>query len=350
VSISSPTSTTFPAGASIAFAGSATDSQDGNLASRLAWTSSIDGPLGTGALVSKVLSGGTHTITASVADSGGLTGSKQMSISVMSANTAPVVSIVSPTSTTFPTGSSIAFSGSATDVQDGNLAARLVWTSTVDGPLGTGASFIRPLSAGTHIITASVTDSGGLSGSKQMSISVGSANTAPVVTITSPTITSFAAGTGIAFSGSATDTQDGNLTTRIVWVSSLTGQIGSGGGFTTVLAQGTHVITASVTDGGGATSTKQVTVTVAPAVVESSTQGLLAASAYKVRALQRVDLTWSGLPTTKVDVYRDGLKIATVSNTGYWTDILNKKGGGIYTYSVCGTGTTTCSNQVTAIF
>jgi hypothetical protein len=196
-----------------------------------------------------------------------------------------------------------------------------------------------------------VTDSGGLTGSRQMSITVGGANTAPVVTIASPTSTTFPAGTGLAFSGSATDSQDGNLTPRMVWTSSLTGQIGSGGSFTTALAQGTHVITASVTDSAGATSSKQVTVTVSAPVVESSTQVMLAASAYKIRSSQRVDLTWSGLATTKIDVYRDGLKIATISNTGYWTDLLwSKKGSGTYTYSVCGTGTTTCSNQVMAAF
>jgi hypothetical protein len=136
----------------------------------------------------------------------------------------------------------------------------------------------------------------------------------------------------------------------MVWVSSLTGQIGSGGSFTSALAPGTHVVTASVTDGGGATSMKQVTVTVAAPVVEASTQVMLAASAYRIKSAERVDLSWSGLSTSRVDVYRDGAKIETISNTGYWTDLLNRKRGGTYTYTVCGTGTTTCSAPVSATF
>jgi hypothetical protein len=80
---------------------------------------------------------------------------------VVQTNTAPTTTIASPASgTSVAGGTSLAFSGSATDTQDGNLNASLVWTSSRDGQIGTGASFSRTLSVGSHVVTASVTDHG----------------------------------------------------------------------------------------------------------------------------------------------------------------------------------------------
>lgn len=89
-------------------------------------------------------------------------------------NTAPTVSITSPANgTTVAQGTSVTFTGTATDTQDGNLSASLAWTSSINGTIGTGASFsTSTLSAGTHTITASVTDSGGLQGSASISLTV----------------------------------------------------------------------------------------------------------------------------------------------------------------------------------
>ena len=52
------------------------------------------------------------------------------------------------------------------------LTVRLAWTSDRDGALGTGGAFARPLSAGTHRITASVTDAGGLAGAAAVTVIV----------------------------------------------------------------------------------------------------------------------------------------------------------------------------------
>ena len=76
----------------------------------------------------------------------------------------------------------------------------------------------------------------------------------------------------------------------------------------------------------------------------------LSVVAYKVQGLQKADLTWSGATSTNVDVYRDGALRTTVSNTGSYTDHINKRGGGSYTYQVCEAGTSTCSDVVTASF
>jgi hypothetical protein len=44
------------------------------------------------------------------------------------------------------------------------------------------------------------------------------------------------------------------------------------------------------------------------------------ASGYKVQGRHTVDLSWSGASTTNVDVYRNGVVIATTGNDGFYTD------------------------------
>jgi len=89
-------------------------------------------------------------------------------------NTAPAVVISAPADgASFTEGSAVSFAGSATDAEDGDLSASLTWSSSLDGTIGSGASFqTTTLSAGSHTITASVTDSGGLAGSAQISITI----------------------------------------------------------------------------------------------------------------------------------------------------------------------------------
>ncbi|MBN1640499.1 MAG: S8 family serine peptidase, partial [Anaerolineae bacterium] len=100
-------------------------------------------------------------------------------------NLPPSVSIASPTDgATFDSGASIPFSGSATDAEDGVLTSSLVWTSSRDGPIGTGGSVSAVLSDGTHTVTASVTDSGGETGSASITVVVQSAS-GSTVTVTS---------------------------------------------------------------------------------------------------------------------------------------------------------------------
>src|SRR6185295_12023986 len=77
----------------------------------------------------------------------------------------------------FTAGQPIAFTATASDLEDGPLTARLAWVSDRDGALGMGGAFSRSLSAGTHRITASVTDSGGLAGSAGVTVTVRAATT-----------------------------------------------------------------------------------------------------------------------------------------------------------------------------
>ena len=177
-------------------------------------------------------------------------------------NDPPTVSIISPTDgSTFGSGTTILFEGTASDTEEGDLTASLVWTSDIDGQIGTGGSFSTTLSDGSHTITAEVTDSDSKTGSDSIGVVIG--NDAPVVSITSPADGStFDSGATILFEGTASDTEDGDLTAGLVWTSDIDGQIGTGGSFSTTLSDGSHTITASVTDSGGKTGSNSIKITV----------------------------------------------------------------------------------------
>lgn len=103
----------------------------------------------------------------------------------ISVNNPATVAITGPTNgSLFGSGETITFTGTATDTEDGDITAALVWTSNLDGQIGTGGSFSTTLSDGTHTITASVTDSGGQSASDYISVTVGTP-TVPTVVVDS---------------------------------------------------------------------------------------------------------------------------------------------------------------------
>ena len=59
------------------------------------------------------------------------------------------------------------------DAQDGDMVAGLKWVSSIQGPIGTGASFSRAdLASGPHTITASVKDSDGLLGTASITLTI----------------------------------------------------------------------------------------------------------------------------------------------------------------------------------
>lgn len=89
---------TFDSGSWIAFEGTAIDGQDGDLSAGLSWVSSLDGPIGSGGSFSATLSDGKHTVTASVTDSDGATGSASTSVVVGALPAEPTVVSVSAVS------------------------------------------------------------------------------------------------------------------------------------------------------------------------------------------------------------------------------------------------------------
>ncbi|MFQ5349327.1 MAG: M36 family metallopeptidase, partial [Thermoanaerobaculia bacterium] len=91
-------------------------------------------------------------------------------------NTAPVAAITAPADlSSFDVAVSIGFTGTADDAEDGDIKGNLDWTSDLDGMIGSGGSFSTTLSVGFHTVTASVTDSGGLSDSDEIQVIVDNA-------------------------------------------------------------------------------------------------------------------------------------------------------------------------------
>lgn len=72
----------YPNGAPVILHATAFDAEDGVYLDEIVWASSIDGALGTGRLLARVLSPGSHTITASVTDLAGEKGQTQVFMSI----------------------------------------------------------------------------------------------------------------------------------------------------------------------------------------------------------------------------------------------------------------------------
>ena len=125
-------------------------------------------------------------------------------------NDAPVVSITNPVDgSNFASGATILFEGTANDTEDGDITSNLVWNSDIDGQIGTAGSFSVILTDGTHIITASVTDSG----SASISLTVGTPPPPPPpppgVSVTSINLNTMQSGTTIDVTITGTGFVDG---------------------------------------------------------------------------------------------------------------------------------------------
>lgn len=162
----------FAQGASVGFAGTGTDPEDGTLTgASLVWTDNVSGQIGTGTSFStSSLSVGTHTITLTATDSQGAKGTATVTIIITSPtqNQPPTAHITSPTNNAVLTpGSSVSFAGTGSDPEDGVLTGgSLVWTDNVSGQIGTGTSFsLTTLAGGVHTVTLTATDSKGATGS-----------------------------------------------------------------------------------------------------------------------------------------------------------------------------------------
>ena len=162
VTISSPADgTEVDDGAEVTFTGSASDPEDGDLSGSIAWSSSLDGDLGTGASVSATLSTGSHTIEAEVTDGAGASDDASIAVDVVAATggVGESLTITAPAEGAIWTeGTGLVLSAAATDAQGNDITDQvsddIAWESSVNGYLDNGATIEVPLSQGTHVISA----------------------------------------------------------------------------------------------------------------------------------------------------------------------------------------------------
>ncbi|MGI9341511.1 MAG: hypothetical protein ACR2QV_01590 [Gammaproteobacteria bacterium] len=133
----------------------------------------------------------------------------------------------------------------AVDPEEGDISGQITWSSDIDGVLTMPAQ----LSVGAHVITASATDSSGLTGFGTAAVTVFNG---PTVSISAPTNgTAFVDGAAITLAGTALDVEDGDISGSIQWTSDLDGALGSGPSLPVSLSLGAHLITATVVDSNG---------------------------------------------------------------------------------------------------
>jgi serine protease len=149
----------------------------------------------------------------------------------------------------------------------------------------------------------------------------------------------------ITLNGSGSSDADGTVVSY-EWYKGAT-FLGAGVEITVTLPVGNQMITLIVTDDEGATDSDTALVSITS---PASTLSPLIVTAYKVKGLQKANLTWASNAAPAVDIYRDGAVIATTENDGAYTDNIDKRGGGSYTYKVCEAGTAVCSNESTIAF
>ena len=252
-------------GESVVFQGTATDA-DGTIVSHQ-W----DFGDGTGASVEDP---GAHTYAVPgvyraayrATDDDGATSSAASVVVTVVPNQMPQVAIVSPADgARFAPGDPITFTGVATDHEDGSLiGASLVWTSSIDGQIGTGNSFTRSdLSEGTHTITLTAMDSYGWGVSARVTISVSSStplylryinsrdvlSPEPAATYTTITLFNYGQGQSTEFTAILGSAIAGTAYGYALWLGSGTGpgDVGSWTATTLVAHGGTRTTLASHT-------------------------------------------------------------------------------------------------------
>jgi len=223
----------------------ATDAEDGDLTSSISVNNTVN-----------VDVAGSYTVTYNVNDSKGVsatTVTRTVIVEAVYVNIAPVITLIGDASITITVGDTYTDQGAtADDNLDGDITTSIVTSGSVD-----------TATAGTYTIIYNVIDSEGLAAievTRTVIVEVAAANAAPVITLVGNASITITVGDTYTDQGAtATDTEDGDLTSSIVVVNPVD-----------VNTAGTYTITYNVVDSGAlvaTTVTRTVIVQVATANV-----------------------------------------------------------------------------------
>ncbi|MGN6407163.1 MAG: PKD domain-containing protein [Curtobacterium sp.] len=245
-------------GLTASFDGSASSDPDGSVAS-YAWDFG-DGSTGTGAAPKHTYAkGGSYTVTLTVTDNQGATGSSTQQLSVTAPNQPPTAAFTSTS-----TGLTASFDGSGSSDPDGTIAS-YAWD------LGDGSTASTPTvahtyaTAGTYQVKLTVTDDQGATGTVTHSVVVAAPNQAPTASFTTTVD-----GLTVSADGSGSNDPDGSIASY-AWTfgdgSTATGATASH----TYTAAGTYTVQLTVTDNQGATGSTTQSVTVSAPTSSATT-------------------------------------------------------------------------------
>jgi hypothetical protein len=227
---------------------------------------------------------GTHTLAATVTDSAGGSGTASLSVTVRNTKPSPTVAFAAPAA-----NATLSSTASVTLAASGGSGSGYTYRLKADGTAvsGTGPSYswdTTTVANGAHTLSATVTDSAGMSGTATLTVNVNNVAATPTVTFTAPAANATVTGTtNVTVSASTGGTLSAATTSAATTYNyglkvDGTAIAGTGPSFswdTTKVANGTHTLTATATDGTGATGTATQTVTVSNAATTPPTTGTL---------------------------------------------------------------------------
>jgi PKD repeat protein len=322
------------AGIGCQFTDGSSDS-DGSIATR-SWTfgngttSTATSPLITYAAA------GSYSVILQVTDNAGSPGSVTKSITVSAApNRTPTAAFAVPSCRA---GASCQFIDGSSD-PDGSIATRS-WTfgngvtSAATNPLITYAA------AGSYSVTLKVTDNAGGTGSvtKSVTVAVALPTSNPIKLSLSGSVKDNRQNVLLTWSGLNGATidmyRDGAILAKAV---------NDGSQNTTIPLQGKAAYTYKVCELSSTRCSAVVTFNL-PSILLNVTAWI------KEPGLQAMTLLWAGATGTTTDLYRNGVRILSVPNTGKYTDTRRFTGPATYVYKACVAATTKCSSTATATF
>lgn len=110
-------------------------------------------------------------------------------------------------------------------------------------------------------------------------------------------------------------------------------------------AEGAYTVTLTVSDDFGQSASASQTVD----VHDSSSADpdiVITGFGYRVRGRWVADLSWSGVTTSTVDLYRNGNRVATIADSGATSDHTDIRGSGSLEYRICEPTGSRCSESV----